>query len=79
MRSNSKVLFYENHYKNPATIRRPIARRQETDHRETPQTILDNLPEGFEESISYGMIGYGVPHRLYPPATIATPNCHCLL
>ena len=30
------------------------------------KTILDNLPIGFEEVISYGMIGYIVPHSLYP-------------
>lgn len=31
------------------------------------KTILDNLPTGFQEQISYGMIGYVVPHELYPP------------
>jgi hypothetical protein len=30
-------------------------------------TILENLPEGFEEVMSYGMIGYVVPHEIYPP------------
>ncbi len=25
-----------------------------------------NLPKGFEETINYGMIGYVVPHKLYP-------------
>jgi hypothetical protein len=30
------------------------------------QTILANLPEGFEERMSYGMIGYVVPHSIYP-------------
>ncbi|MBB1138141.1 DUF1801 domain-containing protein [Myroides sp. WP-1] len=30
------------------------------------QTIVDNLPEGFEASISYGGLGYVIPHRLYP-------------
>ena len=29
-------------------------------------TILENLPDGFEEQMSYGMIGYVVPHSLYP-------------
>ncbi len=29
------------------------------------QTILENLPGGFEETISYGMIGYVVPHSVY--------------
>ena len=28
--------------------------------------ILENLPEGFEEQLSYGMIGYVVPFTLYP-------------
>jgi len=28
--------------------------------------ILDNLPSGYEETMGYGMIGYVVPHRLYP-------------
>jgi len=27
--------------------------------------LIKNLPEGFEETMSYGMIGYVVPHRLY--------------
>ena len=28
--------------------------------------ITTNLPAGFEEVISYGMIGYVVPHSIYP-------------
>ena len=30
------------------------------------QTLRDNLPAGFSEEMSYGMIGYVVPHSLYP-------------
>ena len=30
------------------------------------KVILTNLPEGFEEQISYGMIGYVVPLSKYP-------------
>jgi uncharacterized protein YdhG (YjbR/CyaY superfamily) len=30
------------------------------------EIIKKNLPEGFEERISYGMIGYVVPHAIYP-------------
>lgn len=30
------------------------------------KTILKNLPEGFEAAMSYGMLGYVVPHRIYP-------------
>lgn len=29
-------------------------------------TILSNLPEGFEETMIYGMIGYVVPKSIYP-------------
>ena len=28
--------------------------------------ILENLPKGFEEGMSYGMVGYFVPHSIYP-------------
>lgn len=31
------------------------------------KTIRENLPGGFEEMMNYGMIGYVVPHSLYPP------------
>ena len=37
------------------------------------QTVLDHLPAGFEEVMSYGMIGYVVPHRLYPDGYHCTP------
>ncbi|HMJ48555.1 MAG TPA: DUF1801 domain-containing protein [Ferruginibacter sp.] len=28
--------------------------------------ILKNLPKGFKESMGYGMLGYVVPHSIYP-------------
>ncbi|MDA0912553.1 MAG: DUF1801 domain-containing protein [Bacteroidetes bacterium] len=37
-------------------------------------TILDALPEGFEETMSYGMIGYVVPHSLYPAGYHCSPE-----
>ena len=36
--------------------------------------ITKNLPKGFEEVISYGMIGYVVPHTLYPSGYHVTPE-----
>lgn len=36
--------------------------------------ILKNLPKGFKEQISYGMIGYVVPHSLYPPGYHCDPK-----
>ncbi|AEL28340.1 DUF1801 domain-containing protein [Cyclobacterium marinum] len=38
------------------------------------QTILSNLPEGFEETMSYGMIGYVVPHSAYPAGYHCNPK-----
>jgi uncharacterized protein YdhG (YjbR/CyaY superfamily) len=37
------------------------------------KAILTNLPEGFVEQMSYGMIGYVVPHSLYPAGYHCTP------
>lgn len=36
--------------------------------------ILDNLPEGFKEEMSYGMIGYVVPHEIYPAGYHCNPK-----
>lgn len=36
--------------------------------------ILDNLPKGIEERISYGMIGYVIPHSIYPQGYHCTPE-----
>ncbi len=33
-----------------------------------------NLPKGFKEQMSYGMIGYVVPHSLYPDGYHCTPE-----
>ena len=38
------------------------------------QTILEKLPEGLEERIQYGMIGYVVPHSLYPAGYHCNPK-----
>jgi len=38
------------------------------------QTILDNIPKGFEETMSYGMIGFVVPHSIYPDGYHCTPE-----
>jgi uncharacterized protein YdhG (YjbR/CyaY superfamily) len=36
--------------------------------------FLNNLPEGFEECLSYGMIGYVVPHKIYPTGYHCDPK-----
>ncbi len=38
------------------------------------KVINSNLPKGFEEGIQYGMIGYYVPHSIYPDGYHCTPE-----
>ncbi len=38
------------------------------------ESILENLPKGFEEQISYGMLGYVVPHSIYPAGYHCNPK-----
>jgi uncharacterized protein YdhG (YjbR/CyaY superfamily) len=37
-------------------------------------SINKNLPKGFEETISYGMISYCVPHSIYPKGYHCNPK-----
>ncbi|MCK8523796.1 DUF1801 domain-containing protein [Aquimarina sp. D1M17] len=41
---------------------------------ELRKIIKKNLPEGFSEEISYGMIGYVVPHSMYPEGYHCDPK-----
>ena len=38
------------------------------------QVILSHLPEGYAECVQYGMIGYVVPHSLYPAGYHCDPR-----
>ncbi|MCB0826825.1 MAG: DUF1801 domain-containing protein [Armatimonadetes bacterium] len=38
------------------------------------EVILRNLPKGFEEGIQYNMIGYYVPHSIYPDGYHCDPK-----
>lgn len=37
-------------------------------------TLLENIPEGFSEGMGYGMLGYSVPHSLYPKGYHCDPK-----
>jgi len=41
---------------------------------ELRQTFKRQLPKGFEEVMSYGMIGWVVPHKLYPAGYHCDPK-----
>src|SRR4051812_32112556 len=38
------------------------------------QVVLKNLDKDYEEGMQYGMIGYYVPHRVYPPGYHCDPK-----
>lgn len=37
-------------------------------------TIQKNIPSGFEEQMGYGMVGYVVPHAIYPAGYHCDPS-----
>jgi hypothetical protein len=38
------------------------------------EALLINLPKGYEEVMSYGMLGYVVPHSIYPSGYHCAPK-----
>lgn len=38
------------------------------------KVVKKNLPKGFQECMSYGMIGYVIPHSKYPPGYHCDPK-----
>tara|TARA_R110002012_G_scaffold37798_1_gene105596 strand:+ start:7034 stop:7489 length:456 start_codon:yes stop_codon:yes gene_type:complete len=48
------------------------------DRKEVMQKLRDivkkNLPKGFEETMQYGMLGYVVPHSIYPDGYHCNPK-----
>lgn len=38
------------------------------------QQILENLPKGVEETMGYGMLGYVIPHTVYPDGYHCDPK-----
>jgi len=41
---------------------------------ELRNAVLKNIPEGFTEVMSYGMLGYVVPHEIYPAGYHCNPK-----
>jgi len=50
----------------PADRKKPIS--------ELRKVIKKNLPKGFSEEMNYGMLGYVVPHTLYPAGYHCDPK-----
>ncbi|MCZ4696017.1 DUF1801 domain-containing protein [Ancylomarina euxinus] len=51
---------------NPEQYIRQIPEERKEAFGKLREVIIDHLPHGFEECMSYGMIGYVVPHSIYP-------------
>jgi|SRR6187200_3035154 len=63
----SKAATPEKYLKDlPADRKVPVMRLRDT--------VLKNLPKGFKEVMSYGMLGYVVPHELYPQGYHCDPK-----
>ncbi len=50
----------------PADRRETVARLR--------KVVLDNIPTGFEEVMGYGMLGYVVPHSIFPAGYHCNPK-----
>lgn len=50
----------------------PEVRREAMNH--LRMTLQKHLPKGFEETMSYGMVGYCVPHETYPAGYHCDPK-----
>ena len=66
-------MFYAIQRQHSRSLYGIIAPRQAGSNFKIRQAILKNLPKGFVEQMSYGMIGYVVPHTLYPAGYHCTP------
>lgn len=63
----SKALTPEEYLENLPEERKPIVTA-------IRNTIIQNIPEGFIEIMNYGMLGYVVPHSLYPSGYHCDPK-----
>lgn len=59
---------------NPEEYLKNIPEARQVSFRKLRNTIVENLPKGFEETMSYGMIGYVVPHSIYPSGYHCNPK-----
>ena len=60
--------------KTPAEYIKLLPEERQKAIKKLRKIIKDNLPKGFKEGISYGMIGYFVPHSIYPNGYHCNPK-----
>jgi uncharacterized protein YdhG (YjbR/CyaY superfamily) len=59
---------------NPDEYIRKVPEERTEAMKKLRKVIKENLPEGFEETMNYGMIGYVVPHSIYPDGYHVNPE-----
>jgi hypothetical protein len=60
--------------KSPEDYVKEVPKERQEAFNQLRQTILKNLPKGFTEGMGYGMLGYVVPHSLYPAGYHCDPK-----
>ncbi|MCB0395203.1 MAG: DUF1801 domain-containing protein [Flavobacteriales bacterium] len=58
----------------PEDYIRKIPEERQATMQKLRQVISDHLPPGFTETMNYGMIGYVVPHSVYPDGYHCDPK-----
>ena len=51
-----------------------VPEERKASFRKLYETVSQNLPPGFQEQLSYGMIGWSIPLETYPPGYHCTSN-----
>lgn len=60
--------------KTPKEYLESLPEDRQTAMNELRAIILKNIPKGFHEEMNYGMIGYVVPHSIYPKGYHCDPK-----
>jgi len=55
-------------------ILKNLSKESAVQFKQLHETILKNIPKGFEAGISYGGLGYIVPHSIYPDGYHCKPT-----
>lgn len=78
LQNTAKKLCYNQKMQSKATTvkeyLKEVPKDRQPHFKKLRQTILNNIPSDFKEQISYGMVGYVVPHELYPSGYNCDPK-----
>ena len=64
----------QSHFKTPQEYVDSLPEDRKTAIEKLRKIVISNLPKGFQEEMSYGMLGYIVPHSIYPKGYHCNPN-----